>query len=145
MTDFWELLARFVCIFAIAKNKCSPPSSRRRRRSSAPHLIFQIWLLQENEAHPNGWASLKEVLSCCDARRLSSVTAHLRPSPTAATRSPPLTPPPAAVGSLPRFELATSSLPTILKRFLPCASYRKLLDKTLVYQGLLGFAYRCLS
>ena len=45
---------------------------------------------------------------------------------------------------LARFELATSSLPTILKRFLPCASYRKLSDKTLVYQGLLGFAYRCL-
>ena len=41
---------------------------------------------------------------------------------------------------LARFELATSSLPTILKRFLPCASYRRLLDKNLVYQGLFGFA-----
>ena len=41
---------------------------------------------------------------------------------------------------LARFELATSSLPTILKRFWPYASYRKLLDKTLVYQGLFGFA-----
>ena len=45
---------------------------------------------------------------------------------------------------LARFELATSSLPTILKRFLPCVACRKLLDKTLVHQGLLGFAYRCL-
>ena len=41
---------------------------------------------------------------------------------------------------LARFELATSSLPTILKRFSPCAACRKLLDKTLVYQGLFGFA-----
>jgi len=45
---------------------------------------------------------------------------------------------------LARFELATSSLPTILKRFLPCASYRKLSDKTLVHQRLFGLAYRCL-
>ncbi len=45
---------------------------------------------------------------------------------------------------LARFELATSSLPTISEHFLPCAAYRKLLDKTLVYQGLFGFAYRCL-
>jgi len=41
---------------------------------------------------------------------------------------------------LARFELATSSLPTILGQFLPCASCRKLLDKTLVYQRLFGFA-----
>ena len=41
---------------------------------------------------------------------------------------------------LARFELATSSLPTILERFLPCVACRKLLDKTLVYQGLSGFA-----
>ena len=41
---------------------------------------------------------------------------------------------------LARFELATSSLPTILEAVLPCASYRKLLDKTLVYQRLFGFA-----
>ena len=51
---------------------------------------------------------------------------------------------PKGIGSfmelLARFELATSSLPTILKRFLPCTSYRKLLDKNLVYQGLLGVA-----
>ena len=45
---------------------------------------------------------------------------------------------------LARFELATSSLPTILEAVLPCVSYRKLLDKTLVYQGFFGFAYRCL-
>jgi len=45
---------------------------------------------------------------------------------------------------LARFELATSSLPTILEAVLPCASYRKLLDKTLVYQRLFGFAYRSL-
>jgi len=42
---------------------------------------------------------------------------------------------------LARFELATSSLPTILEAVLPCVSYRKLLDKTLVYQRLSGFAY----
>ena len=41
---------------------------------------------------------------------------------------------------LARFELATSSLPTILEAVLPCAACRKLLDKTLVYQGLFGFA-----
>ena len=41
---------------------------------------------------------------------------------------------------LARFELATSSLPTLLGRFLPCASYRKLLDKTLVCQRLFEFA-----
>ena len=41
---------------------------------------------------------------------------------------------------LARFELATSSLPTILEAVLPCGSYRKLLDKTLVYQRLFGFA-----
>ena len=41
---------------------------------------------------------------------------------------------------LARFELATSSLPTILEQFSPCVAYRKLLDKTLVYQGLSGFA-----
>ena len=35
---------------------------------------------------------------------------------------------------LPGFEPGTSSLPTILEAVLPCASYRKLLDKTLVYQ-----------
>ena len=40
--------------------------------------------------------------------------------------------------------LATSSLPTILEQFLLGAAYRKLLDKTLVYQGLLGFACRSL-
>ena len=45
---------------------------------------------------------------------------------------------------LARFELATSSLPTILEAVLPCVACRKLLDKTLVYQGLFGFAYRCL-
>ena len=45
---------------------------------------------------------------------------------------------------LARFELATSSLPTILEAVLPCVSYRKLLDKTLVYQRLFEFAYRCL-
>jgi len=45
---------------------------------------------------------------------------------------------------LARFELATSSLPTILEQFLPCASYRKLLDKNLVCQRLFGLAYRCL-
>ena len=45
---------------------------------------------------------------------------------------------------LARFELATSSLPTILEAVLPCVSYRKLLNKTLVYQRLFGFAYRCL-
>ena len=42
---------------------------------------------------------------------------------------------------LARFELATSSLPTILEHFSPCAACRELLDKTLVYQGLSGFAY----
>ena len=42
---------------------------------------------------------------------------------------------------LARFELATSSLPTILEAVIPCASYRKLLDKTLVFQRLFGFAY----
>ena len=41
---------------------------------------------------------------------------------------------------LARFELATSSLPTILEAVLPCVSYRKLLDKTLAYQRLFGFA-----
>ena len=55
-----------------------------------------------------------------------------------------LLPPPAALPSLPRFELATSSLPTILEAVLPCASYRKLSDKTLVCQRLFGFGYRCL-
>ena len=45
---------------------------------------------------------------------------------------------------LARFELATSSLPTILEPFLTCVSYRKLLDKTFVYQRLFEFAYRCL-
>ena len=39
-----------------------------------------------------------------------------------------------------KFSLATSSLPTILGQLLPCVSYRKLLDKTLVCQRLLGFA-----
>ena len=52
-----------------------------------------------------------------------------------------LHPPQAAVASLPRFELATSSLPTILEAVLPCVACRKLLDKTLVYQGLFGFTY----
>ena len=52
--------------------------------------------------------------------------------------------PQAALGLLPRFSLATSSLPTILERFLPIVAYRKLLDKTLVYQGFFGFTYRCL-
>ena len=66
---------------------------------------------------------------------------RLRCTPTAATRSAPLAPPLAAVASLPKFSLATSSLPTILEAVLPCASYRKLLDKTLVYQRLFGFAY----
>ena len=41
---------------------------------------------------------------------------------------------------LARFELATSSLPTILEQFLPCVACRKLLDKTLVCQRLFGFA-----
>ena len=41
---------------------------------------------------------------------------------------------------LARFELATSSIPTILERFLPCVACRKLSAKTLVYQGLFGFA-----
>ena len=51
-----------------------------------------------------------------------------------------LLPPPAALPSLPKFSLATSSLLTILEPFLTCVSYRKLLDKTLVYQGFSGFA-----
>ena len=41
---------------------------------------------------------------------------------------------------LARFELATSSLPTILEAVLPCVACRKLLDKTLAYQRLFGFA-----
>ena len=41
---------------------------------------------------------------------------------------------------LARFELATSSLPTISEQILPCVACRKLLDKTLVYQGLFSFA-----
>ena len=41
---------------------------------------------------------------------------------------------------LARFELATSSLPTILEQFLLGVAYRKLLNKTIVYQRLLGFA-----
>ena len=45
---------------------------------------------------------------------------------------------------LPGLEPGTSSLPTILEAVLPCVSYRKLLDKALVYQRLFGFAYRCL-
>ena len=42
---------------------------------------------------------------------------------------------------LARFELATSSLLTILEAVLPYVACRKLSDKTLVYQRLFGFAY----
>lgn len=43
----------FVCIFRIAKNKGSAPSSRRRQRSSALHLIVQIPI--EDKIKPTAW------------------------------------------------------------------------------------------
>ncbi len=42
-----------------------------------------------------------KMFSCCGARRMSSALVRLRPSPTAATRSSCLAPPPAALPSLP--------------------------------------------
>ena len=42
-----------------------------------------------------------KMFSCCGARQMSSATVCLRPLPTAVTRSGRLTPPPAALPSLP--------------------------------------------
>ena len=46
------------------------------------------------------------LVSCWGARRMSLPTERLRPSPTPATHSAPLTPPPAAVASFPRLSPA---------------------------------------
>ncbi len=53
---FLELLARFVCIFALmGKNKCFAPPSRREQQSTGLlHLIFQICNRAKKSADPNG-------------------------------------------------------------------------------------------
>ena len=66
-------------------------------------------------------------VSCWGARRMSSVTAHLRPSPTPATRSGRLTPPQAALPSLPipNTEVKLACADNSSKHKIQCSIFRK--------------------